>query len=117
MIQYYSTITFEDLFSVFKRSKDYLQRPTNHLWDINYVWTMGNYGLGHDELKPSDLKPEIREFVREFLGKFNTGILGDRIVEKTVSNTLRVPFVDTVFPHAQFVVITRDGRDVAGSVR
>ncbi len=86
-------------------------------YDINYVWTMGNYGLGHDELKPSDLKPEIREFVREFLGKFNTGILGDRIVEKTVSNTLRVPFVDTVFPHAQFVVITRDGRDVAGSVR
>ena len=86
-------------------------------YDINYVWTMGNFDLGHDELEPADLKPEIRDFIRNFIEKFNTGGPHGRVVEKTVSNTLRVPFVDAVFPAAQYVVIVRDGRDVAASAR
>ena len=39
-------------------------------YDINYVWTMGNFGLGHDEQEPSDLKPEIRDFIRNFIEKY-----------------------------------------------
>ena len=52
-----------------------------------------------------------------FIEKFNTGGPRDRVVEKSVSNTLRVRFVDAVFPDAQYVVIVRDGRDVAASAR
>jgi len=86
-------------------------------YDINYIWTMGNFGMGHDELQPSDLSSETRQFIVEFIEKFNTLGTHGRVVEKTVSNTLRVPFVDSVFPEAQYVVIVRDGFDVAASAR
>jgi hypothetical protein len=36
-------------------------------------------------------------------------------VEKTVSNVLRVPFVQAIFPQAKFIAIVRDGRDVVES--
>ena len=86
-------------------------------YDINYIWTMGNFGLGHDELQPADLSSETRQFIVDFIEKFNSVGPEGRVVEKTVSNTLRVPFVNSVFPEAQYVVIVRDGFDVAASSR
>ena len=39
------------------------------------------------------------------------------LVEKTVANTLRVPFVYALFPEARFVHLVRDGVDVVSSSR
>jgi len=86
-------------------------------YDINYVWTMGQHRLGHDALDPANLAPDTRDFIRRFVGRFAADAEGRRVVEKTVSNTLRVPFVAAVFPEALFVEIVRDGRDVAASAR
>jgi hypothetical protein len=38
------------------------------------------------------------------------------VVEKSPRNALRIPFLRAVFPEARFVVIVRDGRDVACSL-
>jgi hypothetical protein len=37
------------------------------------------------------------------------------LIEKTVSNCLRVPFVDAIFPNAKYMFLFRDGRDVVES--
>ena len=37
------------------------------------------------------------------------------VIEKTVSNCLRVPFITTLFPDAKYIFLIRDGRDVVES--
>ena len=41
---------------------------------------------------------------------------GQFMLEKTVSNTLRLPFLFKVFPEAKFIHLIRDGRSVVESV-
>ncbi len=86
-------------------------------YDINYVWLTGHQRRMDDELLPRDLARNSREFIREYVAGFVPPPGRRQIVEKTVSNTLRVEFVRDVFPEARFVEIIRDGRDVAASAR
>ncbi len=86
-------------------------------FDVNYVWRTGNEGVPHDALEPAQLTPKARARIRRTLPKI-AGLSPDGdgvMVEKTVSNTLRVPFVDAVYPEARFVHLVRDGRAVAES--
>jgi len=83
-------------------------------YDINYIWRMGNEGLAHDEIEPGMLTASNREHIRaQFFAYAGDSHL---LVEKTVSNCLRVPFVQAVLPEAQFIHLVRDGRDVIESV-
>ena len=82
-------------------------------YDVNYIWRLGNDAVPHDELDPALATPRIRSRIRRHILKFSGG--APWLVEKTVSNTLRVDFVDAVFPDARYVHLVRDGRDVAES--
>jgi hypothetical protein len=86
-------------------------------FDVNYVWRRGNSEYSHDVLPASFATPDIRRYVYCTLhGMAEPKGLHDAfIVEKTVSNTLRVPFLDALFPKARYVHLIRDGRDVAES--
>jgi hypothetical protein len=84
-------------------------------WDVDFVWKYGNYRLPHDELKLSHLTPKIRRYIRGFFERHRNG--RERVVEKTVSNALRVDFVRAVFPGCRLIHIVRDGREVAESAR
>lgn len=82
-------------------------------YDINYVWRYG--AQGHDMLDPETLTGRRARFIRRTIPRLAGARPGEVVVEKTVSNTLRVPFVDRVFPDARYVHLIRDGRDVAES--
>jgi len=84
-------------------------------YDVNYIWRYGNADCPHDQLDPEKLTEKQIAFIRKSL--FKQAKLGknDRLLEKTVSNTLRVPYVDAVFPDARYVHLIRDGRDVTES--
>lgn len=84
-------------------------------YDVNYVWRYGAGDAPDDVLHPDDLTPARKRFIRRTLPSLAKAKPGDVLVEKTVSNTLRVPFVAAVFPNARFVHLIRDGRDVAES--
>ncbi len=86
-------------------------------YDVNYIWRYGNEHIEHDELDPASATPKICAHIDRQLHRLAKIGPSDHIalVEKTVSNTLRVPFIEAVFPNARYVHIVRDGRAVTES--
>ncbi len=83
-------------------------------FDVNYIWTIGNSEAQHDQLSPQNLTDTNRLRIVQQLARQSKG--APFLLEKTVSNTLRLPFVLKVFPQAKFIHLIRDGRDVTESV-
>lgn len=84
-------------------------------YDVNYVWRYGAERVEHDALDPSDLTDKRKSFIRRTLRSLAKSDPDGILIEKTVATTLRVPFVDAVFPDARYIHLIRDGRDVAES--
>ncbi len=85
--------------------------------DINHVWRHGNESHPSDALPASCYTERIGRFIRERVLDLS-GAHADPagvVVEKTVSNTLRVGFVRAVYPEAKLVHLVRDGRAVVES--
>lgn len=83
-------------------------------FDVNYIWKIGNQDVEHDKLEPHHLSDKIREtIISQFIKQSNGSPF---LLGKTVSNTLRIPFVQKVFPDALFIHLVRDGCDVVESV-
>ncbi len=83
-------------------------------YDVNFIWRLGNQSLPHDELSPASLTPALQRRIARRLERFSQG--HPFLVEKTVGNCVRVPFVQAIFPDARFIQIPRDGADVIESV-
>ncbi len=92
-------------------------------YDVNYIWRYGNEKTEHDELDPASLTPKIKKHIRNQLNRLasiskNTPLTKDiplTLIEKTVSSTLRIPFIDAVYPDARYIHLIRDGRAVTES--
>jgi len=83
-------------------------------YDINYIWRLGNGGLAHDELHPDLLTAKIQSRILKQIAKFSKG--APILIEKTVSNCLRIPYLKAIYPDALFIHLIRDGLDVVESV-
>ncbi|HAY07239.1 MAG TPA: hypothetical protein DCY26_11360 [Hyphomonas sp.] len=84
-------------------------------YDVNYVWRYGAEGALDDVLDPAMLTSRRKEFIRRTLRVLAKVGPDDILIEKTVASTLRVPFVEAVFPNARYIHLIRDGREVAES--
>jgi hypothetical protein len=85
-------------------------------YDIGYVWRVGNERARDDALDPSQITERGCRFIRRFIDGYAAGE-DPTVIEKTVGNTLRVPFVARVLPDARYIHLIRDGVDVAESSR
>lgn len=83
-------------------------------YDIGFVWRAGHQQHPDDVLDPAWLTPRAKKFVAGFVDGYAAG-QPPAVIEKTVGNTLRVPYVAEVLPDAVFVHLIRDGVDVAES--
>lgn len=84
-------------------------------YDVNYVWRYGVERSADDVLDPSALTDKRKRFIQGSLRSLAKARDDDILIEKTVASTLRVPFVDAVFPDARYVHLVRDGREVTES--
>lgn len=84
-------------------------------YDVNYVWRYGSEGSSDDVLDPLALTVKRKRFIRKTLRSLAKAAPNDTLIEKTVASTLRVPYVEEVFPDAVYVHLIRDGREVAES--
>lgn len=83
--------------------------------EIQPIWRHGNLRHPTDELAARHARPAICEFIRRAFEKRASVERAKTVVEKTCANSLRVPFVDAVFPDARYLFLVRDGRDVVPS--
>ncbi len=84
-------------------------------YDVNYIWRYGAERVADDVLDPAALTSKRRRFIQTSLRSLAKARNDDILIEKTVASTLRVPFVDAVFPDARYVHLIRDGREVTES--
>jgi len=84
-------------------------------YDVNYVWRYGEVSAIDDVLDPAHLTEKRARFIRKTLRRLAKAAPSDILIEKTVASTLRVPFIEAVFPDARYVHLIRDGREVVES--
>lgn len=71
------------------------------------VWMYADPGRRHDRFTAADATPRVQGYIR---GRFarQQAILGGRVMEKTPSNVLRLPYVHAIFPECKLIYIIRD---------
>ena len=87
-----------------------------HLVEPRLTWKYGNDSKS-DMLQVRDARPEVCRHIRNTFAKVVQDAGGERLLEKTPSNALRMEFVDRVLPGCQFVHILRDGVESVLSIR
>lgn len=81
-------------------------------YDVNFVWRYRNESRPDDAIPATAFTPRSRTFIRNYLSRYEReGV----VIEKTVSNSLRIPFVDQIVPEASYVHLIRDGVDTVES--
>jgi hypothetical protein len=88
----------------------------HYLEEPNVIWRYKNFAkLGHDEFANTDATPEIQKYIQNrFLSSLEKS-KKQILVEKTPSNSLRVPFVKSIFPDAKFIFILREEDKILSS--
>jgi hypothetical protein len=83
-------------------------------FDVDYIWRLGNEAVPYDEIPVDYLTPQKKQRILRMFESFRSG--APYLIEKSVSNTMRVPYVHAVFPDARFIHLVRDGLDVVESI-
>lgn len=102
-----------------QKNDKYLTQWKHH--DIDYteaprVWWRFHPKSQNDYLNSTDLRKEEKEFYRLYVQKHLLLYKKERFVSKKPSNSLRILYLNEIFPDAIFIHILRDGRAVAASL-
>jgi len=83
--------------------------------EINYIWKHGNLSKKDDEFGIEEARPEIKSYIRKKFKIFQKKSEAENVVEKTCASSLKIPFINEIFPDARYIFIMREGRDVTSS--
>lgn len=79
------------------------------------AWRYGN-DRRSDALQVAHATPAVTAHIRSTFTTQMRQAHRTTMVEKTPSNSLRLPFVDAVLPSAKYIHITRDGREAVAAI-
>ncbi|MFL2495288.1 MAG: sulfotransferase family protein [Porticoccaceae bacterium] len=85
--------------------------------EINYIWRYGNARSSTDEFSSGMASDRQRKYIQKKFSEVSKKGGSGWVLEKTCANSLRVDFIEEIFPDALYIHIIRDGRDVACSAR
>ena len=87
-----------------------------YLFEVSSMWNEVVPERSDHRLEPADATPEIARAMYERLSDAAAEQSGAVLLEKNPKHVLRVGFLARLFPHARFLHIVRDGRDVVASL-
>ena len=100
--------------------KDVLcQLPGFGTWpaeNINFIWRHGNSLRNDDEFSINEANDFVISYIRSAFNDLSIKYGYKYVVEKTENNSLRIDFVNKIFPEAKFIFVVRDGRDAIASM-
>ena len=85
--------------------------------EINYIWRHGNVGHPTDRFTDAEARNSVRTYITEEFEKLERKTGANYVVEKTCANSLKIPFINSIFPDARFIYLVRNGYDVASSAK
>lgn len=104
------TSIFVDLFSK--------HRDLANWSEAGKIWDPKHYDdpAAHHVWSAADIKEKDRQRLRTMFAYYQLLARKKRFVNKHPRNSLRLDYIQTIFPDAKFIHIIRDGRAVAGSL-
>jgi Sulfotransferase family len=102
------------LYSILRTSSRLANWPgeAHEVWEADYHPALR--GWDSNELTAADLTPQTAARIRR---RFFLAVgTKSRLLDKTPRNSLRVPFIQALFPDATYVFLKRDGRDNTNSL-
>ncbi|UCD38063.1 MAG: sulfotransferase [Fidelibacterota bacterium] len=86
-----------------------------YIFEVHPIWELGGEGEnGSHRLTELHAKPYVANWIRKW---FSTQAEPGRLLlEKNPRNSLRVPYLNAIFPAGKIIHIVRDGRDAACSM-
>jgi hypothetical protein len=81
-----------------------------------FVWDHCFRMAPHDERTAEDATAEVARYIYTNFSAYRTKQQCSVLIDKSPRNSLKIPFILKIFPHAKFVHLLRDGRDVTLSI-
>lgn len=97
--------------SVFEAHPDVL-----FVGEPNFVWRYGNASSKTDLLTKKNYTNEIGKYIKQWFSKKLIQSKKEYLVEKTPANSMRIPFILSIYPNAKFIILTRNPIDTIESV-
>lgn len=72
------------------------------------IWTFADPARPHDRFTANDATKRVQRYIRRRFLKYQRKHNNRRIMEKTPSNMLRIPYVRKIFPESRFVYLVRE---------
>jgi hypothetical protein len=85
--------------------------------EVNYILRHGNVRHPSDEFSEQQATPQVKRYLNATFDKYADDFGANILVEKTCANSLRVQFLNAVFPEAKYIFIVRDGVDAIDSAK
>lgn len=83
--------------------------------EINYIWRHGNRSYANDQFPVALATEKVKKYINQAFDRLRAVTDCRQLIEKTCANSLRIEFINQIFPTARFIYIVRDGLDVAVS--
>lgn len=87
-----------------------------YLYEVSAIWNRVLPGRPDHRLTRAEAAPEVVARLREELAARMTDPERDILVEKNPKHTVRISFLDAVFPDCRIIHLIRDGRDTVASL-
>jgi hypothetical protein len=81
-----------------------------------FIWDRHFRNHPHDERTVSDATDRVARQIRTHFLRYRKDVKCPVLVDKSPRNSLKIPFIRTIFPEARFIHLLRDGRDVVLSI-
>lgn len=86
--------------------------PSLSTWiEPYYIWDYHFREFPHDQMSENEVNDEVRHWIRHEFARYAKALRSDIVVDKSPRNCLKIPFIKSIFPEAQYIFILRDGRD------
>ncbi len=72
------------------------------------IWMYGDPSRKNDQFTEVDATDKVKRYIRKRFLKYQQKHGNRRVMEKTPSNVLRVPYVNAIFPESKFLYIIRE---------